>query len=180
MPQRGVPLTLLAPVLLAGCGGVDAEAHNPETFSAETFDADKPVQVRAQQKSGSEKRTGTPAMPMGDQPLSPTNQVISKEELAARFPRYGEEQGCVIDFAYRGYEPEVLIRRGEPCDKVSVFFADRALLEKYNDWERLDSYQQADVLKGPDSKVLYVEGQFTASVYPIGITGLTYSVVVTD
>ena len=128
-----------------------------------------------------EPLSGVPAPnPASDAAPSQESGVLSMEALSEKFPDREGEQGCFISFAYRGYAPETLIWDGEPCDSLTTRFGDRAFLEAYDNWDRLDASQKEHVLQGPESRVLYVEGEFTASIYPIGINGLTYEIVVTD
>lgn len=127
------------------------------------------------------KLTGTPALPpSSEKEPAAQSSVISMEDMSEKFAGRDKGPGCFITFAYRGYAPETLIWDGEPCRDLTARFGGQAFLEQYDNWARLDAAQQADIAKTPDGEVFYVEGQFTASIYPIGITGLTYEVVVTD
>lgn len=124
-------------------------------------------------------QTGAPAPRLpSDEPPAETNRVISMVELAKAFDRPGKI-GCFITFAYRGFQPETLIS-DSPCTELTVSFVDQAVLERHNDWDRLDSFQQGYVKNSPDGKVLYVEGEFAAAIYPIGYTGTTEEIWVSD
>jgi hypothetical protein len=110
----------------------------------------------------------------------PISRVISMEDMRDKFPDRGGEPGCFITFAYRGETPKTLVWDREPCAEVTARFADRAFLEASDNWARLDTAQQNDVTDAPGGEVLYVEGQFTAAIYPLGSNNLTYEVVVSD
>ncbi|WP_156457989.1 hypothetical protein [Sphingomonas sp. Leaf412] len=56
----------------------------------------------------------------------------------------------------------------------------RTDLETHGMWDRLDPFDRKFIAALPGGRVLYVEGSFTASIYPIGTTGSTYDVPVAD
>jgi hypothetical protein len=87
---------------------------------------------------------------------------------------------CKIDFVYSGYGPDSLFWDGENCNAVSATMVGRDFLEQFDKWERLDSAAQKHIMEMPGGKVLYVEGEFTASVYPVGATGDRYEIAVAD
>jgi hypothetical protein len=124
-------------------------------------------------------QTGAPAPRLpSDEPVSETTRIISKVELAKAFNK-PDKIGCFITFAYRGFQPETLIS-DSPCTELHLSFVDQADLQRQNDWERLDSFQQGYVKNSPDGKVLYVEGEFAAAIYPIGYAGTTEEIWVSD
>ncbi len=92
----------------------------------------------------------------------------------------GGKAVCKIDFVYAGQEPEDLFWDGEPCEKVTVRLVDRAELERLGKWDRLDEFERRFVSQMPGGKVLYVEGAFTASIYPVGTTGSSHEVSIAD
>jgi hypothetical protein len=100
--------------------------------------------------------------------------------MAQKFPGRGKGPGCFITFAYAGYAPETLIWDDEPCAALTAMFMTPAELERSNDWERLEAADQQKVMALPEQRVLYVGGEFTASVYPLDTNNLTYEIVVTD
>lgn len=159
---------LLAGISLASCT-VPGEAQTAQSAEPPT------AQTAAVQP------TGAPALPVPDDAaIADRSQVISMEDMAAKFPSKGKGPGCFITFAYRGYAPETLIWDGEPCSALTAQFGDQTFLKAHGNWDRLDPSQQADVAKAPEGEVFYVEGQFTASIYPIGLNRLTYEVAVSD
>jgi hypothetical protein len=124
-------------------------------------------------------QTGVPAPPLAsDEPLATETSVISKVELAVAFKR-PEKIGCYITFAYRGFQPDVVISNS-PCSELDVGFVDQTTLKSQDDWDRLDSFQQANVNNMPDGKVLYVGGEFAAAIYPIGLTGTSEEIWISD
>ncbi len=126
-------------------------------------------------------QTGAPAQPLsGEGDRSATSRIIGKEELARKFPQRGDKVGCFITFAYAGEAPETLIWDDEPCSALTTIFMTPAELKESDDWDRLESGDREKIMALPDQRVLYVGGEFTASVYPLDINHLTYEVVVSD
>jgi hypothetical protein len=164
--RAGVAGFMLA--ALASCG--DATAAGSESWAA------SPVQEAAQVG-----QTGAPARPLADAgDVAATSRIIGKEELARKFPARGDKIGCFITFAYAGEQPETLIWDDEPCTALTAMFMSPADLKQSKDWERLDSGDQQTITALPGQQVLYVGGEFTASIYPLGGNHLTYEVVVSD
>lgn len=122
--------------------------------------------------------SGTPAQPLPpDQAgkVHTTTHIIAQQDTAD-----AGDPACTIRFAYVGFTEESLIWDGEPCAALTATFFGQSDLERLGKWERLDDHARERVAASPDGKVLYVEGQFTASIYPIDINQLTYEVAVAD
>lgn len=102
------------------------------------------------------------------------SQVLDKKQFTLR-----GEPACEVRFVYAGRETENLFWE-EPCPAVTAKMLTQRELEAFGRWERLDSFARKFVHALPGGKVLYVEGSFSASVYPVGTTGATYEVPVAD
>jgi hypothetical protein len=156
--------------VLAGCGNAPASGSESEAAVA------SPAQEAAEPG-----QTGAPARPLpGEGDVAATSRIIGKEELARKFPARGDKIGCFITFAYAGEQPETLIWDDEPCTALTAKFMTPADLKQSHDWDLLDSGDQQTIIALPDQQVLYVGGEFTASIYPLGDNHLTYEVVVSD
>jgi hypothetical protein len=173
-------------IRVAVCGGAAllAACSAPEASEAADAQPEPAAPSAAPDRAASAEspvlgQTGLPGprLPSDAAPAERT-QVISKVELAEAFKR-PDKVGCLITFAYRGFTPDQALS-DTPCSELHVAFVDRQFLEKQNDWERLDSFQQDAVTKLPDGKVLYLEGEFAAAIYPIGLTGTIEEIWVSD
>lgn len=102
------------------------------------------------------------------------SKILGEEDITLR-----GKPACKIGFAYAGYEPDGVIWE-EKCADVSADLVDRAFLQKYNKWERLDEFDRKFIQELPGGKVAYVEGSFTASIYPVGTDRKSYEVSVAD
>ncbi|WP_315763264.1 hypothetical protein [Sphingomonas sp. Y38-1Y] len=107
-------------------------------------------------------------------PSEGASRVIGKTDMTLR-----GKPACRVAFAYAGRPDEDLFWE-EPCANVTAKLMTQADLESLGKWDRLDEFARKFIAARPDGKVLYVEGSFSASVYPIGTTGETYEVSVTD
>lgn len=103
------------------------------------------------------------------------SRVIGKQDRRIA----GGKKACAIAFVYAGRAPEDVFW-GEPCAAVTAIMVDRADLERLNRWNRLDRFQQQFVKRMPGGRVLYVEGTFSASVYPVDDTGSSIEVEIAD
>ena len=118
----------------------------------------------------------TPAAP-AVKPAPPAeagSRVIGKKDFALR-----GKPACQVDFVYAGRDPENLFWE-EPCQAVTARMMGQGELESLGKWERLDEFERKFVAALPGGKVLYIEGSFSASIYPVGTTGETYEVPVAD
>ncbi|MBV7259696.1 hypothetical protein [Erythrobacter crassostreae] len=131
--------------------------------------------------------------PVAAPPLAQSNQIEPKADIAPEAVtaskteissqkdiKQGDKPACLIEFAYEGYDPETLIWEGEKCANVKASLLDPKALRSLGKWKRLDEFAKSHVENLPDDKVLYVEGEFTASVYPVGTTRQSYEVTVAD
>lgn len=123
------------------------------------------------------KPAGAPhTTPAAAKPPAPagTSRILGKRDFVLR-----GAPACDIRYVYAGHDPETLFWE-EPCASVTAMMVTRPELEKLGKWSRLDSFAQKFVTALPGGQVLYVEGGFSASVYPIGTTGQAYEVSVAD
>ncbi len=111
---------------------------------------------------------GVLAAPAGSRVIGRQDRVVA-----------GGKRVCVVDFVYAGRAPEDLFWE-EPCAVVTAKMVDRRELEALDRWARLDADQQRFVERMPGGRVLYVAGRFSASVYPVDITGTSIEVTVAD
>lgn len=110
-----------------------------------------------------------------NEPAQVKSAIIRKADVLA-----GGKPACKIDFVYEGFEPEDLYWDDESCANVQASLVDQAELQRLGKWKRLDEFERRNVNALPGGKVLYVEGKFTASIYPVGTTRLSYEVSVAD
>lgn len=108
-------------------------------------------------------------------PAAGLSRIIGKRDVTIR-----GRPSCRIDFVYAGFEPEDLYWDGESCASVTAKLVDQGELRRLGKWQRLDDFAKRHISEMPGGKVLYVEGRFTASLYPVGTTRLSYEVRVAD
>lgn len=108
-------------------------------------------------------------------PAAGHSRVIGKRDVTIR-----GRPSCRIDFVYAGFEPEDLYWDGESCASVTAKLVDQGELRSLGKWQRLDDFAKRHISEMPGGEVLYVEGRFTASLYPVGTTRLSYEVRVAD
>lgn len=102
------------------------------------------------------------------------SRILGKKDFTLR-----GAPACEIRFVYAGRGAENLFWE-EPCPAVTAKMMTRRDLEAFGKWKRLDGFGRKFVEALPGGKVLYVEGRFSASVYPVGTTGATYEAAVAD
>lgn len=105
---------------------------------------------------------------------APASRILSRRDITLR-----GKPACDIRYVYAGRAPDNLFWE-EPCSAVTAKLLTRRDLQGLGRWERLDSFEQDFVEALPGGRVLYVEGSFSASVYPIGTTGTAFEAPVAD
>ncbi len=105
---------------------------------------------------------------------SAQSRLLGKSDFTLR-----GKPACKIAYAYAGHAPDTLFWE-EPCADVTARLASADDLQGWGKWLRLDDYARQFVQAMPDGRVLYVEGRFSASVYPVGTSGEAYEVTVAD
>lgn len=85
---------------------------------------------------------------------------------------------CYVAFVY-GTGDRQDIAWDEPCADVDAAMADPARLRQIGWWDRLEPEDRQAVERMPGSAVMYVSGSASASIFPIGTTGV-YEVSVAD
>lgn len=139
-----------------------------------------PADRQDAQEAANEKPAETPKALVApersaDSRIARKSAVIGKRDISQ-----DGTPACFVEFSYAGHAPETLIWEGEECARLNVTLMDPAELRELGKWKRLDDFAQKHVRELTDGKVLYVEGEFTASVYPVGTTGQSYEVSVAD
>lgn len=105
---------------------------------------------------------------------SAQSRLLGKSDFTLR-----GKPACKIAYAYAGHAPDTLFWE-EPCADVTARLASADDLQGWGKWRRLDDYARQFVQAMPGGRVLYVEGSFSASVYPVGTSGDAYEVAVAD
>ena len=125
------------------------------------------------------EETGTPARAAAaitaqTTSASAQSRLLGKSDFTLR-----GKPACKIAYAYAGHAPDTLFWE-EPCADVTARLASADDLQGWGKWRRLDDYARQFVQAMPGGRVLYVEGSFSASVYPVGTSGDAYEVAVAD
>lgn len=176
----GGALLVSACLSLAGCSGA---AKVPEQGGTATVAgasvAPSPVRTAAPPAAHVDLApAGARAAPRGSIGRTATagSRVLSKKDIMLRVER---KRVCEIRFVYGTTAPDTVLWE-EPCAKVTAKMIDRRELEALGKWDRLDDFERKFVAALPGGRVLYVGGEFTASIYPIGTTNDTYEVPISD
>ena len=125
------------------------------------------------------EETGTPARAAAaitaqTTSASAQSRLLGKSDFTLR-----GKPACKIAYAYAGHAPDTLFWE-EPCADVTARLAGKSDLQGWGKWRRLDDHARKFVQAMPGGRVLYVEGRFSASVYPVGTSGEAYEVTVAD
>ena len=125
------------------------------------------------------EETGTPARAAAaitaqTTSASAQSRLLGKSDFTLR-----DKPACKIAYAYAGHAPDTLFWE-EPCADVTARLAGKSGLQGWGKWRRLDDHARKFVQAMPGGRVLYVEGRFSASVYPVGTSGEAYEVTVAD
>jgi len=176
---RRLSVACLAPFLLLAQGACSApdsvSASNLASSDASTNVISEPVAPSTNAAASDLHPTGAPAPAPSSDANQTASRVIGKHDRTLA----DGKRACDVDFVYAGREQEDVFWH-EPCDKVTAKMVTQSDLEASGRWDRLDSFQQKFVEQMPGGQVLYIEGAFSASVYPVDETGTSIEVAVAD
>ena len=176
---RRLSMACLAPFLLltqGACSAPDsAPASNLISSDASLSAAPKPAGPSTIAAASDLHPTGVPAPAPSSDVSQTASRVIGKHDRTIA----DGKRACDVDFVYAGREQEDVFWH-EPCAKVTARMVKQSDLEASGRWSRLDSFQQKFVRQMPGGQVLYIEGSFSASVYPVDETGTSIEVAVAD
>ena len=176
---RRLSVACLAPLLLlaqAACSAPNSvSASNLASSDASTNAIAEPIAPSTIATTNDFHPTGAPAPAPSSDANQTASRVIGKHDQTLA----DGKRSCDVDFVYAGQEHEDVFWH-EPCNKVTAKMVTRSNLEAMGRWDRLDSFQQKFVEQMPGGKVLYIEGGFSASVYPVDETGTSIEVAVAD
>ncbi len=86
---------------------------------------------------------------------------------------------CALDVRYPGAVDQPVVWNGEGCRAVTAMFVDRARLGRLGKYDTLPAEARDDIARA-DGKALYVEGQFSSSLYPLNSAGRIYELPLAD
>lgn len=163
---------LLAALLLPWAAGCEQPAPARERESAAPVA--KPVAVEPPLVAA------TPADPLPAQ-IDPAPAEVASPEIVERDDiSVDGEAACAFTVRYRGAVDQPVTWNGEPCAAVTARFMSLGDLRELGKADRLSAEALADIGRAPGQPVFYVEGAFTASVYPLNSAGRVYEVPVAD
>ena len=172
----GLTLAILA-LVTAACPGPATAGERNDTANTVWTGADAPQPaIDTAAGTGQELRpTGAPAPAPRSSNAFATSKLLGKKDRKM----VDGEIACYVDFVYAGEEPQQTVW-GDPCAKVSAGMIGRTRMETLGWWEKLDAFQRGYVEKMPGGQVLYVEGEFSAAIYPKDETGTAIEITVAD
>ena len=89
------------------------------------------------------------------------------------------EPSCAMQVRYKGAVDQPVTWNGEACRELTIAFIDRARLDSLGRAAPLSEETRDDIARS-DGEVLYVEGQFTAALYPLNSAKRIYAVPAGD
>ncbi len=156
--------------LTIGCGGPQyaepAPSEQRSTAAAKTAGA--AVYEEENYAAGSQK--------IDLAPVSATKPKIvsTKDSLSQDTPV------CIYTIRYPGHPDHEIAWRRNRCDELSASFLMRSDLERLGKIERLDKETLFELSEYHKLGVFYIEGEFTASIYPLNVAGVPHEVSVAD
>jgi hypothetical protein len=148
--------------LVAGCGDAGdtqaAEAERPVVAAPATSPA-KPAEAAA-----ASTETVAPA------PTSPA----SRDEMFRGAP------SCIYTISYQERTDHEIRWKGNRCSDLSASFMSVSDLEKYEKLDDLNAAERSSLVKDHPQGVFYVEGEFTASIYPQDSMGMPHEISIAD
>ncbi len=178
-----VRIAAAALILLTACG---ADGPSAETIAAEraavAADAAAKSTDRAAAGIGRGSAAAPPAVAATVQSgrIDPEPNAGRSRFSTATTRRNDGREICVITIAYAGaVEQEVAWGYGA-CAEAGVRLLSVATLREMGQLDDLDPEARRDIERSAGGTVLYAEGEFTSSAFPLNVAGNAYEVSLSD
>jgi hypothetical protein len=109
-------------------------------------------------------------------PIPKSKPVIisQRDELSQNTPV------CIYTIRYPGKIDHEIAWRGNQCKELSADFISVGALARTGALKKLDAQTQSELSEYHKTAVFYIEGEFTASIYPLNVAGVPHEVSVAD
>jgi len=157
----------LAALCLGGCGQPAA------TTKANTTEAPaRPATVR---NAADAAPTELPAQI--DPPPVPAERatVVSREDITV-----DGKPACAFTIRYPGAVDQPVTWNGDRCGSIAARFISREELGRAGQLDDLPASAREDLNRAVNQPVFSIEGEFTASIYPLNVAGVIYEVPIAD
>jgi hypothetical protein len=170
-------LTIVVAALLfattAACREPDAQANGSDSGPAKQTElvATKPTKSPAVEPV-------TP--PQSKAASGPDARVDVPKILASREEMFRGAPSCIYTISYQDKTDHEVRWKGNNCADLKTDFMPVSDLEKFGKLDSLDKDARTILAKDHKQGVFYVEGEFTASIYPQDASGVPYEISVAD
>lgn len=141
-----------------------------------------PATDATENPAGPADQTGKTNPPTdGLKTIDPVPENVDKSKVAEQQDiEVDGQSACAFSVQYAKAIPQPVTWRQEPCSALTATFMSRKELAALGKMERLSTEALADIERSPAQAVFYVEGEFTASIYPLNVAGRIYEIPVAD
>ncbi len=170
-------LTFIVAALLfattAACREPDAQANGSDSGVAQQTElvATKPAKLSAVEPV---------TAPQSKAATGPDARIYVPKILASREEMFRGAPSCIYTISYQDKTDHEVRWEGNNCADLTTDFMSVSDLEKFGKLDSLDKDARSMLAEDHKQGVFYVEGEFTASIYPQDASGVPYELSVAD
>jgi hypothetical protein len=177
--QTGKMETITNIIVAALISTMTISCSEPAATSANSpaKSASKAEIVKAEPQAEPEAKRGT------DEKMAPPAIKTDKQGpkvISFRDEMFRDAPSCIYTISYQPRTDHEVRWKGNSCADLSTDFMSVDNLVKYGKLESLNKEARLELAKNHKQGVFYVEGEFTASIYPEDNLGIPYEVSVAD
>jgi hypothetical protein len=113
-------------------------------------------------------------------PPTTSDQSEKPTVISSRDETFRDAPSCIYTISYAPQTSHEVRWKGNICAELSTDFMSVSDLEKFGKLEELSNEARQALAKNHKQGVFYVEGEFTASIYPQDNSGIPYEMSVAD
>ncbi len=175
--QSGKIGLLFSATMVALFSNLAAACSKPDTTNYNQNNADAPQSEVAAFEPAIEE---TEKPKVSQEIATPPEQSGKPKVLSSRDEVYQDAPSCIYTISYQPRTDHEVRWKGNKCSDLAASFMTVAQLDKYEKLEKLDDPARAALIKNNKQGVFYVEGEFTASIYPQDDMGIPRELSVAD
>jgi hypothetical protein len=113
-------------------------------------------------------------------PLPVKTETQGPKVISFRDEMFRDAPSCIYTISYQPKTDHEVRWKGNSCADLSTDFMSVTDLEKYGKLDSLNKQARLELAENHQQGVFYVEGEFTASIYPQDNLGIPHEVSIAD
>lgn len=163
-----IPLLLGVAFAIAACQSKSEKEGAPEAAAVA-------IDRNANSPMSTLDRSPVPPATIDTEKIEGASAILSQKDT-----RVNDVPSCAMTVRYSGETEQLVTWNGAYCTELTIAFVDPKKMRSLGFYDRLSDDARDDINRCSDGRTLYVEGEFTAAIYPLNSAHLIYELHVAD